>query len=183
MKLFTSLALLLPLAACATGTPVPHVKAPPPRWTEPAGANTTNPSSRPDADASDRFLREEIERKGRLAPLPPRYEVPPDTRQSYEPETKRFLDGEIDRKTPPPEPEVRYVYVDRSVSYGHTYEYDRPYYSHYGYRGHRSTFPWYTAWGAGLGAVIGHQHHRHAGRGAWIGGGIGLLLDIGRWHR
>lgn len=41
----------------------------------------------------------------------------------------------------------------------------------------RGTFPLHTALGAGVGAIIGHQHGRR-GRGAWIGGGVGLLFDL-----
>lgn len=41
-------------------------------------------------------------------------------------------------------------------------------------------FPINTAIGAGLGAIIGNQSG-HSERGAWIGSGIGLLFDIGRW--
>ena len=41
-------------------------------------------------------------------------------------------------------------------------------------------FPINTALGAGLGAIIGNQSG-HSERGAWIGSGVGLLLDIGRW--
>lgn len=190
MKAFVAVSLLVLLGACAAHQPVPRPEIQPPRWNEPAAPHIANPARQPDADASDRFLRDEIERKTTLAPVappPPRYQVPPDPRQSYEPETKRFLDSEIERKTPPPPPpvpEVRYVYERRS--------YDRPYYSYDPYyydrsyyygRRYESSFPWYTAWGAGLGAVIGNQNHHHAGRGAWIGGGIGLLLDIARWHR
>lgn len=43
-------------------------------------------------------------------------------------------------------------------------------------------FPINTALGAGVGAIIGHQSHRR-GRGALIGGGLGLLLDLDRWFR
>lgn len=186
MKTCTALLLSVLLGACATAHPVPRAEVQPPHWTGPVGSVPVNPASRPEADASDRFLRDEIERKTKHEPVPapqPRYSVPNDTRQSYEPETKRFLENEIERKTPPPpppEPEVRYVYVDRPVSYSRTYSYDRPGYYE---RRRESSFPWATAWGAGIGAVIGNQNHHHAGRGAWIGGSIGLLFDIARWHR
>ena len=184
MNTRAALCLALLLGACATRNPVPRPETPPPRWVDPAGASGQNAKGRFEGgDASDRFLRDEIERKTHLAPVPapqPRYVVPQDTRQSYEPETKRFLEGEIGRKTPPPEPEVRYVYIDRPLVYGRDYDYGRP--AYYGQR-RESSFPWNAAWGAGIGAIIGNQHHHQAGRGAWIGGGIGLLLDIARWHR
>lgn len=43
----------------------------------------------------------------------------------------------------------------------------------------RGWFPVGTVVGAGVGAVIGNQSGRR-GRGAWIGGGLGLLFDINR---
>ena len=163
----TSMLVLLALCACSSPNYVGHVTSPPPRWSEPA-PSSSRPATTND-DAADRFLQQEIERKSGSGG----YVVPRDTRQSYEPETVRFLGEEIERKTPPPAPEVRYVersvYVDRPYSYG-PYEYRR-----------RSTFPWGTAYGAGIGAIIGHQSHR-TNRGAWIGGGIGLLFDLAHWH-
>jgi hypothetical protein len=47
-------------------------------------------------------------------------------------------------------------------------------------------FPVNTLVGIGLGAAFDHHHHhRHHGHhhGAWIGGGIGLLLDLHRVWR
>ncbi len=56
------------------------------------------------------------------------------------------------------------------------------YYRRDGHRWRGPYFPVNTFVGAGVGALIGrHSHHR--GRGALIGGSIGLLLDIGRWWR
>lgn len=46
----------------------------------------------------------------------------------------------------------------------------------------RSRFPINTAIGAGVGAVIGHQRGRRD-RGALIGGGVGLMLDLMRGWR
>jgi hypothetical protein len=43
-------------------------------------------------------------------------------------------------------------------------------------------FPFHTVLGAGIGAVIGHQSGQRSA-GAWIGGGIGLALDLQRWSR
>ena len=43
-------------------------------------------------------------------------------------------------------------------------------------------FPVNTAIGAGVGAIVGHQHGRR-GRGALIGSGIGLMFDLMRWSR
>ena len=45
----------------------------------------------------------------------------------------------------------------------------------------RPWFPVHTALGAGIGAIIGHQSGDRA-EGAWIGGSLGLLLDLGRWR-
>lgn len=42
-------------------------------------------------------------------------------------------------------------------------------------------FPVGATIGAGIGYAIGRNHgHRH--RGAWIGGGLGLLFDLQRWR-
>ena len=78
--------------------------------------------------------------------------------------------------------------------------YYQPYYgSYYGYGGYGSYggayygygapwrsrgpgFPINTALGAGIGAIIGNQSGR-SGRGALIGGGVGLLLDLPRLFR
>lgn len=50
-------------------------------------------------------------------------------------------------------------------------------------RRHREPFfPINTAVGVGVGAVIGNQS-RHRGRGALIGGSLGLMLDLARWLR
>ena len=51
-----------------------------------------------------------------------------------------------------------------------------------GRRWRPSGFPVNTAIGAGVGAIIGHQRGRRD-RGALIGGGIGLLMDLNRWSR
>jgi len=75
------------------------------------------------------------------------------------------------------------VPVERYVPVAAQPGYDR--YDAYvdGYRSGRrqpNPFPINTAIGAGVGAIIGHQSG-HRGRGAWIGSGVGLLFDIGRW--
>jgi hypothetical protein len=115
--------------------------------------------------------------------------------------TKAWLDQQIDQNRyvppPPPPPPVqvvervveRPVYVRERVayesypSYGYDgyYSYQPYYYGSYQRRSYHSTFPLNTALGAGVGAIIGHQSG-HRGRGAWIGGGLGLLLDLNsRW--
>ena len=57
------------------------------------------------------------------------------------------------------------------------------------YRARRYREPWFpvnTVVGFGIGSSIDHHrwHHGHHGhRGAWIGGGVGLLLDLHRLWR
>ena len=60
------------------------------------------------------------------------------------------------------------VYVDQQL---YQQQYD-----HY-----RSSFPWHTAVGAGIGAIIGNQSD-HLEEGAWIGAGVGFLMDAFRLH-
>lgn len=68
------------------------------------------------------------------------------------------------------------------------YAYDHGYDERY-YRPRREREPWFpvnTVVGLGIGASIDHHrwHHGHHGhRGAWIGGGFGLLLDLHRLWR
>ena len=105
--------------------------------------------------------------------------------------TRAWLDQEIELapRVEPPEPIVqvvervveRPVYVDPPYDpYWHDYRYGG-YYPSYGYRRYRcrTSFPINTALGAGIGAIIGHQSGRRS-RGAWIGGGLGYLFDVGR---
>lgn len=76
-----------------------------------------------------------------------------------------------------------YAAPDDHAGYG-----PRGYYGYYGRDGYpyvtarRPFFPIHTAVGAGIGAVIGHQSGRRH-RGAWIGGSVGLMMDLGRWWR
>jgi hypothetical protein len=46
-------------------------------------------------------------------------------------------------------------------------------------------FPYGTAIGIGIGAAFDHHHghhgHHHHG-GAWLGGTLGLMFDLARWH-
>lgn len=107
--------------------------------------------------------------------------------------TKAFLEQEIERNkppepTPPPsQPTVQAVrYVERPVyvqrrAYADEYPYYYESARHYHGDHYTSPFPWNTAIGAGMGAIIGHQSG-HRGEGAAIGAGVGLLLDLGRWH-
>jgi hypothetical protein len=98
--------------------------------------------------------------------------------------TRAYLDRAIEQRrlaqpvTPPT------VVIERPVEvtqYPPVYDYD-PYWQYRQSpttRRARSTFPWNTAVGAGLGAIIGHQSGRRD-RGAAIGAGIGLLFDLWR---
>lgn len=78
----------------------------------------------------------------------------------------------------PAEPSVIYVNSDRGYS---TYDdyLDNRRVQRARRRGTR--FPVNTVVGAGVGAIIGHQRGRRD-RGALIGGGVGLLLDLSRWR-
>lgn len=75
----------------------------------------------------------------------------------------------------------------------HAYSYESP--ELYGYepryrryRDREVLFPINTLVGVGIGAAFDHHHHHghrrhHHHRGAWLGGGIGLLLDLNRLWR
>lgn len=168
-------------------------------------ANRRQPApAQPTAEpATDAWLQQEVQRQEPRAP----YRVPGQRAGATdEGATQQWLQQEVERvdaRNPerPPEPIYqvveRPVYVDRTVyvdrpywrtryvGYGYDCYGEPVYYQHHqGYYGHsrpRSTFPWNTAVGAGLGAVIGHQSGRRD-RGAAIGAGIGLLFDLARWH-
>lgn len=114
--------------------------------------------------------------------IPPPFEQQDD--QTYRvPETdetasQAYLEREIQRRgkleerpPPPPQPktEVRTVYLD---NYNRAYE--QP------VRDPAAAFPWATAYGASVGAIIGSASY-DAGEGAAIGAGIGFLFDLGRW--
>ena len=109
--------------------------------------------------------------------------VPGQSSGTNEEATRAYLQKELERKKaqPPvrtPEPEV--VYQESPVANGYDYPYGTsPYYGSPP-ADTISTFPWYTAAGATLGASIGH-HSDHTSEGAWIGAGIGLLFDLPRW--
>lgn len=187
-----ALAALIVFAGCA-GPAVPQPEAPPPRPERdvPARMPVGTPT---DEAATERFLDQEIERR---TPQPPVQQPEPmlDTgthadryrtqRQAMregtptdESATELFLDHEIERRryvAPAPVPQriVERIYVTSPDPYREHYRHEQRYY--------RSRFPWNTAIGAGLGAVIGHQSGRRD-RGAAIGAGIGLLFDLARWH-
>ena len=122
------------------------------------------------------------------AQLPPRQDLTP-LPPVNDAATKAWLDREIEHNRyvappPPPVPAVERLADERQLGYQPAdqdpYAY-RPYY-HYGAYGRSeppgTTFPLHTALGAGVGAIIGHQSG-HRSEGAWIGGGLGLLMDLG----
>lgn len=104
--------------------------------------------------------------------------------------TREFLEEQIERReaegpiTEPPPPETVYVEVPRHYDH-YRYRYPGSYYGYgYGYpntyyRRHRGRefSLGNTLFGAGLGAIIGHQSG-HRDRGAAIGAGFGLLMDL-----
>ena len=100
----------------------------------------------------------------------PTYRVPP----TDDAASQAFLDQEIERKGRPPEPPPappiggEMVYRDRYVVPQGYYE------------DPAAAFPWSTAYGASIGALIGYGSD-HTGKGAAIGAGIGFLFDLGRW--
>lgn len=75
---------------------------------------------------------------------------------------------------------VREVQAPPAYSYDDRYPQDRYAQDHYGPapRGDEPFVPVNTIVGAGVGALIGDANG-HAADGAWIGAGIGLLLDLG----
>jgi len=114
---------------------------------------------------------------------PPPSALPSGAPSTDEAATRAWLDEEIERHryVPPPVEESEPVAdAARTVQVGSDPRYD-PYYQ-YGPRyesppSHGTTFPLNTVVGAGLGAVIGHQSGNR-GQGAWIGGSLGLLVDL-----
>jgi hypothetical protein len=136
---------------------------------------------------------------------PPVPAAQPPQSQTNEEATRAWLDRTIEerRNANPPvpmqqQPVERTVYAERpypegDASYGYSYDrggqlvygpYSSPGYGSpgYGYNDPYGSFPIHTALGAGMGAVIGNQFHHQSGRGAAIGAGVGLLLDLAHWH-
>lgn len=154
--------LLIPLGACqgpswATHTPIQPV--PPGAYApvvQPRQAPVPQQAPRPattNEEATNAWLDQQIERNRYVPPPPPAQPV---------------------AEPPPPAPEPQVLYVEGDPYYRPIYYYG-PRYEHR--PAPSTTFPVHTAVGAGLGAIIGHQSG-HKGEGAWIGGGLGLLMDL-----
>jgi hypothetical protein len=178
-----SLILLVGLAAGCASQPVlspgPRPAAPPPR-VEAAPAPGPARIPRTDEAATERFLDTQIGASGGGSAQPAAEPAPgatsvdayrqrPSPRTTDEAATQIFLDHEIERRryaSPvlvEPVVEPRTVYVEPRVVYV----------------GHRPVMPWGTIFGASVGAVVGDASG-HRGRGAAIGAGVGLLLDLSR---
>jgi hypothetical protein len=73
-------------------------------------------------------------------------------------------------------------YDPYGYGYADPYRYERR-------RARETWFPYGTVVGIGLGSAFDHHHHHgwrrshHHHHGAWIGGTLGLLYDLGRWTR
>lgn len=182
--LAVSFATVLLGAACSTPR-VDQRDVPAPRLDPDQRARERANSTPTEERATEEFLDKEMRRR---AWVPPPASAERTATATDEQATADFLDREMQRRTPPPEPvqvTERTVYVE--VPRREWVEYD-PYYDRYvvrhGYdwrdrahRERRSSFPLGTAVGAGIGAIIGHQSG-HRGRGAAIGAGAGLLVDL-----
>ncbi len=202
---FVVIGILGCLAACAGPAVTARVEVPPP--TPMGGELPRNPPDVTDQAATQRWLEQEANRqRGVMAQEQRRSEMPAGTagiaapaQPTNDEATRAWLDRTVEerRAANPDEPPApmfqtveRTVYVDRPVrvyddcdswryqrsDYGYGYD-DCDRYGSYRSRSYHSTFPINTVVGAGVGAIIGHQSH-HRGRGAAIGAGIGLLLDL-----
>lgn len=181
------LALIAVLTACSATPRVEQRSIPGPR------AEWLEHQHRPPAPIQRAAAPQDVPRPAVTQPAMPsthadRYRAPSRSVPTVmsEEATRAYLDRAIEQRrlaqpvTPPP------VVIERPVEvtqhqYHAVYDYD-PYWQYRqspGTRRSRSTFPWNTAVGAGLGAIIGHQSGRRD-RGAAIGAGIGLLFDLWR---
>lgn len=200
------IAILL-LAACAGPTELERVEVPP---AAPVSRQVApNPPSTTDEAATQRWLEEEANRRrGTVQTAAPAQEQAPQQQAPQVPDhahgglmprqamqelnedaTRAWLDRTIEERRAanpdvPPTPIQETVYVDRPV-YHQGYPVNG--YDAYGQPVYQqcpqpsTTFPLNTLVGAGVGAAIGHQSH-HQNEGAWIGAGIGLLLDFAHFH-
>lgn len=159
MRFYTALFLVISATACATPRPLPRARLAP--MLEIESVQIVNDRIRADRDQSAP-LRVHV---GEASQIDGRNTATP-------PVTYRTVVQTIEVSAPSA------TYADQEAPYDvyGAYLHDRAY-----RQDHRpSSFPVNTAIGAGVGAIIGHQSG-HRGRGAWIGSGVGLLLDLNRW--
>lgn len=169
---------------CAAGAHVPRAEVVPPL-----------PISAPQVDAArDHGPRTEADRSPPTTSARPDYPATPSVGESSQPVYRTVVHTvevpvEVESQAAVAAPSGDGWRVSAYPYYG-AYSggycsYDPYYGGYYGPRRNRgSTFPINTAVGAGIGAIVGNQRWRHgAGRGALIGGGIGLLFDLHRWLR
>jgi len=173
-----SLTLLLALAAGCAGSPVPQPDPPPPRM-ENAGRLAPDARTPTDEQATEQWLEAQTATQGGTVDSRQRVRGRTPTDESA---TDAWLEQEQERRRyvppAPPPPQVVERIVVETPNYPY---YGDPYYG--GYREPQPTtpFPYYTASGAALGAAIGSTSCQ-AGEGAAIGAGVGLFLDLVRWH-
>jgi len=156
MRIVFSLVAVLTAAACSTPEHVGRAPLCPPLSDRPHAEGVRQERIRAEADKSPPLVTEPVRQTTR--------ESPPTYRSIVE-----YV--EVPVPAEPLEAPSTYVGVD---------EWSDDVRSQ---RRHREPwFPVNTAVGAGVGAIIGHQSGRR-GRGALIGGSVGLLLDMTRWLR
>jgi len=168
------------LVACSSPPVTQKTNVPPPTHAPPRPAVKTNPTNE---EATQKWLRGEIERlTGRppeqLLQGPTSQAAPPVVNPTDEVATEQWLQQ-------PQQPVVydRYVMRQQPVPYGYDVRGEPVFaYPAHHYHPYETPFPVNTVLGAGIGAIIGHQSH-HQAQGAWIGGAIGFLADLGRWYR
>ncbi|MAD32263.1 MAG: hypothetical protein CMJ88_00700 [Planctomycetes bacterium] len=159
MRTKFAILVVLTLGACATAEPLPR------RSLAPAAARPTS------SLGAERVFVEALERSD---PAPAARTAPdPSAARPAAPVHRSFIERvevPVDRGVEAQQGSREYGYEDyarRSI--------DAPQRS-------PDPFPTHTAVGAGVGAILGHQSGRRDA-GALIGGGIGLLFDLGRWSR
>ena len=169
MRTLTILSVVFSAVACSSPQPLPRAQLAPPLQLEPPAQL----SGKAEAEAG-RADRDQSASSPEVIGLGGSDEfdmVPP---------TYRTVRETVEVEVPVEADQPRVVLVEDGRRYS---TYDNYIYERTAHRARRtSRFPINTALGAGIGAIIGHQRGRRD-RGALIGGGIGLLLDLNRWSR